>query len=113
MLLMAFNPFGGTSYLDLPPVFGLLAYGSAVFDGVSGVKNSRGMAGMGLASPGASGMVISGVTITINSVLLRSTSLVLKRLPRMGRLDKPGIREMVSVRRLSIKPAITKLCPSP
>src|ERR1700693_6485747 len=111
MFLMAFCPLGRTSYLDLPPVFGWVANGSDVVVGV--IRKSRGMAGIGLASPGASGMVTSGVTTTINSVLLRSTSLDLKRLPRMGRLDKPGMRVTVSVRRLSINPAITKLCPAP
>src|SRR3984893_3714665 len=113
MILIAFQPFGNTSYLDLPPTFGLVTYGSEALEGALGARKSRGIAGMGLASPGCSGMVISGVTMTINSVLLRSTSLVLKRLPRIGRLDKPGMREMVSVNRLSIKPPITKLCPSP
>src|SRR3984885_5857523 len=71
------------------------------------------MAGLGLASPGSSGIVISGVTITISSESLLENDLLLNRFPRIGRLDNTGILESVSVTCLSMRPAITKLCPSP
>src|ERR1022692_4836931 len=83
-----------------------VAYGSAGLAGAS--MNSRGITRL-LFSPGCSGTVTSGVTITINSVLFRSVSLVLNRFPRMGMLARPGIFKTVSVKRWSIRPAITKL----
>src|SRR6266478_9513487 len=82
-------------------------------DEVTGARNSRGMTGKGFGSPACKGIVISGVTITTSSVLFRSTSLLLNRFPKIGRLDKPGMRDIVSVRRLSMRPPITKLWPSP
>ena len=50
-----------------------------------------GIAGLGLASPGCSGMVISGVTMTTSSVSLLLSCLLLNRLPRIGILARPGI----------------------
>src|SRR5271166_2124324 len=81
--------------------------------GAIGVRKSCGMAGPGFASPGLRGMVISGVTITTSSVLFLLMSLLLNRFPSTGKADNPGILATVSVTRLSINPAITKLWPSP
>ena len=58
--------------------------------GVTGTRKGRGIAGMGLASPGCNGMVISGVTRTTSSVSLLFIDLDLNRFPRIGKLDKTG-----------------------
>jgi hypothetical protein len=63
--------------------------------GVIGTRKGRGIGTLGLASPGCSGMVISGVTRTTSSSSLFDI-LLLNRFPRIGKLDRPGILESVS-----------------
>src|SRR5579864_2754990 len=71
----------------------------------------------GLGSPGPAGGWLLGamrctVHNTINSVLLFCRFLLLNKLPRIGMSPIPGILLAIWVRRLSMRPAITKLCPS-
>ena len=62
--------------------------------------------------PGCSAEMRCTVHNTINSVLLFCTFLLLNRLPRIGMSPSPESCYRSLVSRLSIKPAITKLCPS-
>src|SRR5213594_1363088 len=54
----------------------------------------------------------AGVTITSSSVFDLFCARLLKKFPRIGTSPRTGIFEALSVRRLSIRPAIAKLCPS-
>src|ERR1700675_131680 len=71
--------------------------------------------GCGFLGPG--GVCVLGemrctVQRTINSELLFCALLLLKKLPRIGMSPRPGPLFQISVTRLSIRPAMTKLCPS-
>src|SRR5947207_694739 len=83
-----------------PSSYGL-AMGGAVLDGGAAFDRSCsagwlsgmgaiGNLGYGFGSPGLSGRIVSGVTITTISVLDFLRSLLLNRTPRIGILARPG-----------------------
>src|SRR5438094_962102 len=73
------------------------------------------MNGEGKVGPGGDcklGATRLTVHNTINSALLFCVLLLLKKFPRIGMSPSPGILLVRLVTRLSINPAMTKLCPS-
>src|SRR5690349_15305599 len=76
---------------------------------------SLSMNGCGFFGPGGSwvlGEIRCTVHRTINSALLFCRFLLLKKLPKIGMPPNPATLLVTLVTRLSIKPAMTKLCPS-
>ena len=73
--------------------------------------NSLGILTYGGFAAAGMGRTSSGVIRTISSELLRVTERLWNNLPNKGMLARPGTLLMVSVRLLSSRPAITKLCP--
>src|SRR5216684_6336631 len=81
--------------------------------GVSNFSLSKnGLGSFGGAGGSVLGEILCTVHSTINSDLLFCAFLLRKKVPRIGISPRPGILLLMSVTRLSISPAITKLCPS-
>src|SRR5579864_3222964 len=97
-----FPPAGETAY-HLPPP-GLLP--SNLF------LSSQGLGYCGNGGATRSGDTFLAVTSTMSSELLLSRLRLRNRLPSTGMSPRPGILLIWVVTRLSIKPAMTKLCPS-
>ena len=83
--------------------------GMPEFDG----RNLSGYFSAGRGSPAGMGSTISGVTITMSSVLFLVTEIDWKNLPRIGTSPMNGIFGKFLVSRLSSSPPMAKLCPSP
>ena len=77
-----------------------------------GGRNGSGYFRFGVGCPGTIGWTTCGVTTITSSFLLRFKLLLVNSFPRIGISPMPGIFCICSVTRLSIKPAIAKLCPS-
>ena len=89
-------------------VFGVLASGLFIGMPVLGGRNLSGNFSSG-GVPAGMGATISGVTMTISSVLVLVLCIDWKNLPRIGMSPRNGIFWKVSVSLLSSSPPMTKL----
>src|SRR5947207_4892965 len=102
--MMVYLGFEGEPTFSLPGI-------ALSNDGVS--RNGMGFLGScGGSGAALRGSTMCGVTMTINSVLLRLTDLDVNSLPRIGIFAIPGILFSCAWARLSRSPAIPNDCPS-